>query len=135
VENTLPEKNYISLRERWLVNAEGFWAENLDFGLPTGHLIPALLGKDRADIIIVNVLLPLAAAWAEAASRPGLAEKASEIYRRYPASTENTVEKHMRRQLGISRCPANSARRQQGLLHIYKTLCSQGKCRECPLGQ
>jgi len=134
VENAPPERNYISLREWLFVNAQGFWAENLDFGIPARRFVPALLGNDRADIIILNVLLPLADAWARAALRPKLAEKASEIYRCYPSLTENTVEKHMRHQLGISRCPVNSARRQQGLLHIYKTLCSQGKCRECPLG-
>jgi hypothetical protein len=133
-ESTVLDSGCRGLRERWLVSAQGFWAENLDFGLPAGRVVPALLGTDRADIIVVNVLLPFAAAWGQYASLPGLAETASEIYRRYPASAENTLEKHMRRQLGISRCPINSARRQQGLLHIYKTLCSQGKCLECPLG-
>jgi hypothetical protein len=38
-------------------------------------------------------------------------------------------------QLGITRYLVNSAQRQQGLLHIYKTLCSQGKCDSCPLGK
>ncbi len=117
-----------------LVVVEGYWRSNMDFGLPAGRFVPALLGESRAEVTVVNVLLPFATAWGQAASRPGLAEKASQIYRDYPALAENTLEKHMRRQLGISRCLVNSARRQQGLLHVYKTLCSQGKCSECPLG-
>jgi hypothetical protein len=37
-------------------------------------------------------------------------------------------------QLGVSSSLINSARRQQGLIHIYRTLCTQGKCSSCPLG-
>jgi hypothetical protein len=133
LESSSPEKCFRSLKDWLFVGAEGFWAENLDFGLPARQTAPALLGADRADIIVVNVLLPFVFAWAEEPSRSGLAARAMEIYRSYPALGENALEKHMRRQLGISPCTVNSARRQQGLLHIYKTYCSQGKCRECPL--
>jgi len=118
------------LENSLVVVASDYWVENLGFGLPARGSAPALLGEDRAGIIIVNVLLPFMAAW----ERPALAEKASDMCRRYPALAENAPERHMRRQLGVSRLPLQSARRQQGLLHILKTLCSQGKCAECPLG-
>jgi hypothetical protein len=134
LESASPEKHFYGLKEWLLVSADGFWAENLDFGLPARRVVPALLGVDRADIIVVNVLLPLVAAWGQATANAEMAARAEEIYRGYPALAENTLERHMRHQLGISRCPVNMARRQQGLLHIYKTLCAQGKCRECPLG-
>ncbi len=134
LEQTSSETGRNDLEEALLVDAAGYWRRHMDFGMPAGRSVPALLGESRAEAIVINVLLPFAVAWGRTAARPALAEKALEIYRRYPASAENTVEKHMRRQLGISRCPVNSARGQQGLLHIYKTLCSQGKCRACPLG-
>ncbi len=134
LENASPETGRSGLAKSLLVTAADYWGKHLDFGLPARRAVPALLGEDRADIIVVNVLLPFAAAWGQIASVPGLGEKAREIYRHYPALAENTLEKHMRRQLGISRCPVSSARRQQGLLHVYKNLCSQGRCGECPLG-
>jgi hypothetical protein len=134
VESTAVNGDYHGLNEWLLVDADGFWAENLDFGTPSRGVAPALLGESRAGVIIVNVLLPFAVAWGQAASRPGLAEKALDIYHHYPALAVNTLEKHMNRQLGINRVLVNSARWQQGLIHIYKTFCSQGKCRECPLG-
>jgi hypothetical protein len=37
------------------------------------------------------------------------------------------------RQLGIRNNFVNTARRQQGLLHIYKKYCIQGRCRDCPM--
>jgi hypothetical protein len=125
-----PESGHRRLRGRLLVGAEDFWGNYIDFGLPARRTVPALLGEDRADIIVVNVLLPFAAAWEKSAA---LAAKAADIYRRYPALAENGLEKHMRRQLGISRFLVNSARRQQGLIHIFKTLCAQGECGVCPL--
>jgi hypothetical protein len=134
LENASPETGRSGTAKALLVTAADYWGKHLDFVLPARRAVPALLGEDRADIIVVNVLLPFAAAWGQIASVLGLGEKAREIYRRYPALAENTLEKHMRRQLGTSRCPVSSARKQQGLLHIYKTLCSQGKCGECPLG-
>jgi hypothetical protein len=134
VENAAADGGYRSLNEWLLVDADGFSAENLDFGSPSRGVAPALLGESRAGVIVVNVLLPFAVAWGQAEARPGLVEKALDIYHHYPALAVNTLEKHMSRQLGINRVLVNSARRQQGLLHLYKTFCSQGKCRECPLG-
>jgi hypothetical protein len=117
-----------------LVNPDSFWGRYLDFDMPAGGIIPALLGRERAAEIVVNVLLPLAAA-AGFTDTPGLPEKALAIFRGYHAAAANTLVKHMSQQLGIGRHSVNTARRQQGLIHIYKTRCSQGKCGECPLNQ
>jgi hypothetical protein len=133
VESAVADVNCRGIKEWLLVSADGFWSVNLDFGLPSHGVAPALLGENRAGVIVVNVLLSFAVAWGQAASRPGLKEKALGIYHRHPVLAENTLERHMRRQLGISRVLVNSARRQQGLIHIYKTLCSQGKCPQCPI--
>jgi len=126
---------YRCLEECLLVGAADYWGRYLDFGLPAGRVVPALLGRERAADIVVNVLLPLADARGQAEAHPELSEKAFDIYRRYPALAENTIEKHMRRQLGLGRYLVNTARRQQGLLHIYKTRCSQGKCQDCPMSR
>jgi hypothetical protein len=112
-----------------LVPSDSYWCRYLDFGIPATGIVPALLGKERVAEIIVNVLLPFVFARGTAEQ----SEKATAIYHSYPAPAENALVKHMRRQLGISKPFIASARRQQGLIHIYKTLCSQGKCSECPL--
>ncbi len=128
------DDGYRRLEQSLLVAADGYWGRYLDFGLPAGGIVPALLGRERAADIVVNVLLPFAAARGQVEEHPELAEKACGMYRRYPVLAENTLEKHMRKQLGIGRYLVNTARRQQGLIHIYKTLCSQGKCGDCPMG-
>jgi hypothetical protein len=100
----------------------------------SGHNV-SLLGKDRADLIIVNVLLPFASAWGRINSLSELVLKAENIYRRYPPPAANTLERHMSRQLGIDSALIDNACRQQGLLHIFKSYCVLGACRECPLRQ
>jgi hypothetical protein len=128
------DTGYRGLERALRVTTDGYWAHHLDLGLPSRMSIPALLGDGRAADIIVNILLPFAVAWAGLTAQPELAIKAFDLYRHYPRLAVNTVERHMRNQLGVNKYLVNSAQRQQGLIHVYKTLCSQGKCDSCPIG-
>ncbi|MFC2069723.1 DUF2851 family protein [Chloroflexota bacterium] len=99
-------------------------------GLERGLKVNAL-GSGRAADIVVNVLLPFTFAWSKCTSRPELGKKSLYLYRHYPGTPVNSVEKHMTEQLGLSRDLVNSAARQQGLIHIYNNLCTQGRCEDC----
>jgi hypothetical protein len=132
---SLPNSDCRGLEQSLLVAAGGYWGKNLDFGLPIRGSVPALLGRGRTADIVINVLLPFATAWGYQSSRPDFGRKIFELYCHYPALATNTLESHMMHQLGISRYLVNSAQRQQGLIHIYNTFCSQGKCHSCPLGE
>jgi len=118
-----------------VVITNDYWASHFDFGSGSRIGIPALLGGSRAADIVINVLLPFTFAWGKFTSQPELTRKVLDLYCWYPRLVVNTLEKHMRNQLGLGSHLVNSARRQQGLIHIYKTLCSQGKCHCCPLGE
>lgn len=84
---------------------------------------------------MVNVVLPLTFAWSKISSQPELGRKAITLYRHHPRLASNTLERHMREQLGRSGFRVNSAGQQQGLIHLYHTRCIQGKCYGCPLSQ
>ncbi len=129
------EAGFREIERALLVTAGSHRGVGADSGLLGGSGFPALLGGGRAADIVVNVILPFTVVWGLANARPELAGKALEIYRHYPRLTENALERHMVNQLGIGRYMVSTARRQQGLLHIYKTLCSQGRCCECPLSE
>ncbi len=92
------------------------------------------LGGGRAADITVNVLLPISLAWSRQMASPGLGKSVIGLFLRYPKTATNSVEKHLSGQLGLDKSIVNTAAKQQGLIHIYKTLCTQGKCRECRLG-
>ncbi len=91
----------------------------------------ALLGRRCAAEIVVNVLLPFAVAWAQREGNTQLERSARAAYLGYPSLPDNAVVRHMRRQLGLAGRDVASACRQQGLIHVYRTRCTQGKCPGC----
>jgi hypothetical protein len=96
----------------------------------------ALIGQGRAREIAVNIALPFAFAWAGASLQVSLAEQALWLYRIYPRSGENEITRGLTKLLG-SKASAlvDSARRQQGLLHLDKTFCRPRRCDACPLAK
>jgi hypothetical protein len=123
-----------SLCRCWEVAVPGYWSTHFDFGRRDSGLSPVLLGKERAGVILINVILPFALAWGRRLNDRALERLARDLYARYPRLATNSVEQHMLIQLGLDFRVLNSARRQQGLLHIFQTRCTQGKCAECELG-
>jgi len=128
-------QGHYRLEKGLLVTTDGYWTSHFDFGVGGGISSQTLLGSQRAADIAVNVLLPFTVAWSRFTSQPELEKKSLDLYHRYPRLAVNTVERHMRGQLGLSDSLVSSARRQQGLVHLYNTLCSQGRCNCCPLAQ
>ncbi len=126
-------RGHRELEELLLVTTDDYWASHITFGPRCRRMVPALLGHPRAADIALNVLLPFAFAWGRR-SRPDFSRKALDLYRRYPRLAVNNLEKHMSRQLGLTGALVSSAARQQGLIHVYRTRCSQGECHACPLG-
>jgi hypothetical protein len=126
---------YLALESTLLVPAEGYWSGHYDFGKALRGSSPFLLGRERAADIIINAVLPFSLAWGRLNGEPDLVEKAEQIAAGYPCLESNSIERHMLEQLSLNRRDINSARRQQGLLHIYKTLCTQGRCNECGLAK
>jgi hypothetical protein len=128
-----PEKSAPVLEKALTVVDEGYWTSHYDFGLSNTSINAVLLGRQRAGEIIVNILVPFVLYWSRLVGEDQLSAKTLEIYRQYPRMEINSIEIHMLRQLNLTSHLVDSARRQQGLLHIYKTLCTQGKCAECGL--
>jgi len=128
-------RGYHQLEEGLMVTSNGYWASHFDFGLGSRINNPTLLGSRRAADIVVNIILPFTFAWGKITSQPELASKAFSLYCSYPNLVANTIERHMSKQLGLNGSLVNSARRQQGLIHIYNTLCTQGRCHCCPLSK
>jgi len=134
IRETPLDKGRCRLEAALVVITDGYWASHFDFSSGSKIANSSLLGRSRAADIVVNVLLPFTSAWGKLNSQPELTWKSFALYHNYPKISVNTVEKHMIRQVGLNGSLVNSAQRQQGLIHIYNTLCTQGKCDCCLLG-
>ncbi len=115
---------------------DGYWQCHWDFGAASARPLPALLGAERAALVVVNMLLPLLAAWGEVLDDSALVEAAQACYQQHPATADNERLRHMRRQVlgSAARGVASTACRQQGLLHIFAQTCDWRRCDACPVG-
>jgi hypothetical protein len=126
-----------------LVKESGTDTERLEAGFTVsavGHYSGeerALIGQGRAREVMVNIVLPFACARAEAISQPDLEEQALRLYRTYPKTGDNEITRRLTALLfnGNGSKVVDSARRQQGLIHLEKSYCVQRWCRMCPIGQ
>jgi len=82
------------------------------------------IGRGRAQVIIVNVVLPFAAA-------AGVAEAAA-LFERFPGEPSNRVVRYMAEQLGAPAVRFRGACHQQGLLHLFNLTCAGRICERCP---
>lgn len=111
----------------------GYWSLHADFGLSLRRPSPGLIGQERAGEIVVNVLLPFAAAWGACKGDRGLEQAAERAFLAYPRGTGNHVTRHMVLQLAGAgtRGLVRSACHEQGLVHLFKGWCRCRDCRGC----
>lgn len=95
------------------------------------HLKASLLGRSRALLMLVNVILPFAYALGKKENNDMLFRRSLDLFRRCPSTGENIVIRHFRHLWGL-RLKLN-AQEEQGLLRLENFFCSQGKCNQCPL--
>jgi len=122
---------------RWLesglvVVGCGYWQNHLDFGVAAGRA-SALIGYEKAAAIVINIILPFSAAWAEMDSDPKLKKKVAEIYRSYHVTGDNELTRYMKQQLSLNPNIRLSACQQQGLIQIFNGYCRRRNCSRCPI--
>jgi len=88
------------------------------------------LSLARVDILIVNVVLPFAAAVAIIEQRFWLGERAQAVYMAHPGLSSNRITRMMRDQLLLPHEPGGSCR-QQALHYVYQQTCREKRCDIC----
>ena len=123
------------LIEAWTAPAEGFWSYHYDLLRPARGPPGALIGRGRALEIVINIVLPLAAAWGERRGDRSLARRALALYRELPSPGPYGATRFLQRNLrqGRSSAAPSHGHYQQGLLHLFRSYCTQGGCGRCPL--
>ncbi len=115
---------------------DSYWAGYHDFGRPVpGMVAPRLVGPERAREVAASVALPLALAWAEGIGDADLAARTRAAFACLPPLATNEPTRWMVEEvIGRDRRRlVASARRQQGLYHLFRIACDQRLCERCPL--
>jgi len=124
---------YRTMEDGLIVFGDDYWREHFDFDSGAKTRGSALLGHSKIAEIMINVMLPFAFSWGEIVGELRLKEKVIELYKHYPKIAENGITRHMTRQICLEGVSGFTACHQQGLIHIFRSYCREGKCSQCPL--
>jgi hypothetical protein len=114
-----------------------FWGRRYALTGPEQSRSIDLLGPGRSTTMVVDILLPAAAALAQLGLEPISLAVVRELYRCHPRLPTNEVTRDMERQFfGVGHARptiVDSACRQQGLIQLYRDFCLNEleTCQEC----
>ncbi|MBN1481707.1 DUF2851 family protein [candidate division KSB1 bacterium] len=131
-----PTKMGKELENLCIIPSHPFWSTHYSFEESRSEpgKNECLLGRERARDIVVNVLLPALAAFADETADLRLKNSVCEIYQHYSRLHDNEIIRHMCEQIfKMSTCPdiITGARMQQGLIHLHKEMCQPEQCSVC----
>ena len=98
-----------------------------------------LIGKERSSVIFINIIIPVLLAYARKMNDTILEERLFKAYKMHSRLSPNNITRFMNyRILGKDKQRknvVNTARRQQGLLQIFKDFCESDDiaCKRCVL--
>ncbi|MCD6416132.1 MAG: DUF2851 family protein, partial [Planctomycetes bacterium] len=143
VATTRPEgrrRADVALREA-LVNLlrrleHPYWSCHYTLGGKRLAKAKALVGRQRATSILVDVALPMLVAHARQQDDSQTIGRLHQLWKRMPRRPDNTITRRMGQVMfggaGESRKVVTSACRQQGLHQIYRDFCRTSRgCRQC----
>ncbi len=124
-----------SLEELFIIPSDEFWKRHFRFGERASSAVGTLIGKNRADNIIVNTIIPVCLLYARIFRNKMVRETALDLYRSFPPESENSVTRTMERQLIKGKFRIDSAMLHQGTIQLNRSYCSEGRCQECSIGR
>ncbi|MFH0887651.1 MAG: DUF2851 family protein [Planctomycetota bacterium] len=140
ISNQPAEKIRKELIQLLSVPATGYWATRSTFDSKTFSKELALIGKERADAIILNIIIPLVLIYSQSEKNSALQKTILDLYRTYPKLMDNYYTRFMNQRLfksdkKIFLSIIKTASVQQGLIEIFTDFCKKGYegCENCGL--
>ncbi len=126
---------YSELKQIFIIPAEGFWITHFRFGETSNIHLKTLIGKSRADEIILNTIIPICLLYARIFKDRDFHIETMKIFEHCPPLSDNTIIRIISSQLIKSKFKLSSAKLQHGALQCYKFYCAEEKCGECSVGK
>lgn len=110
------------------VTPSDYWQSHYRFGKETEKPAPSL-GRNSAENIVINTVVPLLAAYAHHRGPPAYIDRAIELLEQLPAEKNRLTEGWDTLGLGI-----RTAFDSQAAIELYNEFCSVKKCLSCQIG-
>lgn len=120
-----------------MIDGTEYWRRRVGLTSAPAARAARLVGEERARILLVNVLLPMALAVARRHKDDELEAGLHALYLALPKQAENSVVRFTRRRMLGDNAAAiallNSTRRQQGIQQMFRDFCTEdiGGCLTC----
>lgn len=124
-----------SLQSLFIVDADDFWSTHYRFGERSGKHLTTLVGKSRANDIVINVVVPICLLYARIFRDKEVRRGTIDLLSQLPPLNSNTITRTMEKQLVRKKFNLDSAMLHQGVLQLYKFYCIEERCNECEIGK
>lgn len=132
---TSGKDKYQIIQKMFLIPSDRFWKSHYRFGEKANKEIMTLIGKNRADDIILNAVIPILMLYARIFKDKEVRQSVIKLFEISPVSAENSITKTIAQQIVRERFKLESTMLQQGAIQLYKFYCVEGKCSECQIGR
>lgn len=123
-----------SLRSIFVIRSDGFWQDHFVFDKESSTKIKYFVGAGRADEIVINVVLPFFTVYFEVFGNQELSKKVFRLFNIYSQKSGNRIVREVSETLHLERS-AKKTIYSQGMIELFRSYCSKGKCLECEIGK
>ncbi|MGE5403091.1 MAG: DUF2851 family protein [Ignavibacteriales bacterium] len=123
-----------SVKSLFIVPSDGFWKTHYIFDKPSSDEIKYFIGGSRIDDIMINIVLPYVAIYAEVYGNKGLAKTVLQIFSSYIQPDNNNIVKIVASSLNVEDSWKKSVL-SQGMIELFRNFCSKDKCVDCTIGK
>jgi len=132
---TTDERKIIqTLKDLLLIRGDNFWKHHLVFGSKIENPLIYLVGSNRIDELLSNVILPLYSLYFQIFSKDEYNKRVINVYIKSYQKADNYLITELSESLGIEEAKSKSVL-YQGLLELFRNYCSKDKCTDCLIGQ
>jgi hypothetical protein len=130
-----PRNRLRELRSYVTVPARGYWRKHYTFGRRAQRPLTHLVGKNRADELAINAIIPFLYLYGRTFRDVGIRLGTEAVFDAMPAPPPNAVTRRIEPDLRIGRRAEKPALLYQGKIHLYKLYCREHRCGECTIGK
>jgi hypothetical protein len=123
-----------SLRSVFVIKSDGFWKHHYVFDQSSNGEIKYFIGSNRADEILINVVLPFFSVYFDIFGKKDLSKKVFTVYNRFSQTTENKILHDIAKSLELDD-KIHTTVYSQGMTELFRNYCSKNKCLECEIGK
>lgn len=122
-----------ALRRKLIIPSEGYWSEHYVFDKPSKEKIRFFVGANRADEIILNIVLPYTYLYFELFNKKEFSSKIIKLYSDMTIIAENNIVREISTVLNLDNIWQKTVY-YQGLLELFRTYCTKKRCMDCEIG-